>query len=202
MKSPIEAISLAERIGISGVARAGKDSFATILLEVLAERGVLATRFAFANELKREINPFLIAEFGISAWTSDSQEKKVIRPRLVEFGRRMRNLTQGTHWIRQVEKSIEENRSKPPYVITDVRYKEFSFDEVDWIKNEGVLIHVSRILPDGTEVCPANRDEAENDPRLRRHADFLFSWPTFGSKKNEEMEKIVKIFLESNGKTR
>lgn len=60
-------------LGISGVARVGKDTLFTCIKEINKE--INFTRMAFADELKRESDEFLMKNVGISAFTEDENEK-------------------------------------------------------------------------------------------------------------------------------
>ena len=52
-------------IGLTGFARAGKDSFADLAIEDLSDRGAIVTKIAIAAELKNDIQPFLKEKCGI-----------------------------------------------------------------------------------------------------------------------------------------
>jgi len=76
----------------------------------------------------------------------------------------------------KVEKLKEENIVP---IITDVRYIEYKEDEYSWIKSHnGILIHLSRKLDDGSLVPPANIEEKSNDNKLKAVADFAVCWET------------------------
>jgi hypothetical protein len=101
---------------------------------------------------------------------------------MVAHGKIMRSLTNGKYWCDLLEKPLL-NSVKEGNVcfITDVRFCEFKgTDEIYWIKNklEGIIVHVSRILPDGQVVPPANREELKNEPGLIENADFHLKWLT------------------------
>lgn len=156
-------------IGISGPARAGKDTLFEVLDDLFET--VNLTRLAFADALKAECDDFLKTHTGISAFTSDTAEKEIIRPFLVAYGSKVRRKMNPRCWIECIEKSIKENKKDTIYVLTDVRYP----NELDWIEGQGGLsIHVSR---DG--VLPANSEEEINDPILRSRSKLSISVPTF-----------------------
>ena len=52
-------------IGITGVARCGKDTFYAILKKYLEERQIKSQRLAFADDLKKELNDFTKEKFKI-----------------------------------------------------------------------------------------------------------------------------------------
>ncbi len=175
--------------GIGGVARAGKDTFATLLRQEAFNNDYSTITFAFADALKSDLDEALKAKYGISAWTQDPAEKKVIRPELVAHGKGMRDKTGGRYWINQLDELVKTNALSPndlPHspcfaTITDVRYATHPDDEAGWVKSlGGKLVYVERILPDGTTVGPANDEEAANDALVREAADIMVSIPTFG----------------------
>jgi hypothetical protein len=156
-------------IGISGAARAGKDTLFEVLDEIFETFHM--TRLAFADALKEECDEFLKTNTGISAFTKDDEEKEIIRPFLVAYGSNVRRRINPNCWIEGIDRLIRESEKKTIHIITDVRYP----NELDWIEQQGGLsIHVSR---DG--IKPANSEEAENDPILRERSRVRISIPTF-----------------------
>ena len=59
-------------VGISGLARSGKDSFYFFAKDKLKEKGINSCRMAFADELKNECDDFLKDNLGISSFTEVS----------------------------------------------------------------------------------------------------------------------------------
>ena len=89
--------------GIAAFARSGKDTFAKILKNISKEKyGLDSEIISFANALKKALDPWLIEEFGISAFTQDEHEKKIIRPILVAWGEAKRQINPN-YWISKVE---------------------------------------------------------------------------------------------------
>ena len=43
-------------------------------------------RLAFADELKKDVDQFLVEKLGISAFTEVTEEKEIIRPMLTTWG--------------------------------------------------------------------------------------------------------------------
>lgn len=162
--------------GISGVARAGKDTFARLFAQCHDNHGYYCRNIAFADALKREIDPTLQSMYGISAWTQSTAEKVIIRPHLVELGRRRREESDGTHWIKAIDPQVKYWLGDGDNVtVTDCRYA----NEAAWIHSlGGKVIYVERTLPDGTVVGPANVEEALNDPQVRDAADIFVKWDT------------------------
>ena len=166
-------------IGLTGVARSGKDSFFKLVEYKFPERKVV--RLALADALKADIDSFLKQKVGISAFTSFDDEKTFIRPMLVAYGKIMRLKTMGRYWVDKLQPRLDEELGKDSLVVvTDIRYDIYPKDEVHWLReqNGGYLVHISRISPDGSIVPPPNEDEAYNDEKIRKKANYLLSWPT------------------------
>ena len=161
-------------LGLSGVARSGKDTF----FSFIEEEGVKCKRIAFADELKQECLRFLLDNTGISAFTEDPEEKEIIRPFLVTYGTHIRRKLNPYCWIDKVNnkaKNLISSSILP--VITDVRYE----NEAKWVHDMGgKLIHVSR-TEGNNNINPSNREEEENDPILIKKADAHVNWPTYSS---------------------
>lgn len=169
-------------IGISGNATSGKDTLFRLLNKILLEEyNVESRRLALADDLKLEINDFCKKNYGISAFTKDSQEKEFIRPLMVTHGFLKRKETFGKYWTNLLQPKINNllNENLVP-IITDIRYNFYENDEVFWLKsvNNGVLIHVTRYDNTGIRIKPCNKDEEENEPKLIKMADFSLNWPS------------------------
>ena len=178
-------------VGVAGVARSGKDSFYTHLARVV---DLDIERAAFADELKKDVYIFLRDKVSISPFTTDDKEKEIIRPILVAYGRMMRNISNGLYWINKMEKCIKKTRAAST-CITDVRYP----NEVAFIKRKGgIVIHISRLLPDGTMAQPANEEEAEQDPLLINDSDYKLTWNTFKDNNDDYTVFIQKFLNNSN----
>lgn len=209
-------------IALSGVARAGKDTFCKILIDLFAKQGIVAQRYSLADQLKKDLNPFFIEKFGIDIFSCSSQEKELIRPLMVSYGKVWREKSNGTHWTNILSNQIKQNKEKIVPIITDIRYSEFANDELQWVKNNhGILIHIKRYdiqlfdyekadkysfseFPLSYQptiknyILPPNKEEKENDPRMQNGADILFEWKT--NDNYLELKQQVKEFLNSNNK--
>ena len=197
-------------IGISGVARSGKDTFASILTNQLKAAGKSVEKFAFADTLKQDCDEFCKSHLGVSAFTSITEEKNLIRPMLVWFGDAKRKQTEGRYWVDIIDKKVKA--SKADFcLITDVRYDFYPVDEIDWVKKEcdGLVCHVSRwtkeplwaevAIPPETEVKrylvkttakfipPANDHEALNDPKVKAKSDFIVEWENVSDRTMQQL---------------
>lgn len=199
-------------IGIGGVARSGKDTFAGILALKLQQAGKTVRRVSFAEPLKTQVDEFLVKHLAITAFTPTTEEKTLIRPMLVWYGDAQRKRTNGRYWIDLAKKTIEES-NYDYYIITDVRYSAYEKDELHFIKNEmnGQLCHVSKYTKYydfGSNssvrdfVNPANDHERENDPKIKLAADYIVEWPHVSDVKpddllwNPELNEYVDKFIE------
>ena len=166
-------------LGISGVARSGKDTF----FSFMKKSGLKCERLAFADELKRECLKFLLDNTNISSFTEDPVEKEIIRPFLVTYGTHIRRKLNPNCWIDKVNRKAKQLISDNVVpVVTDVRYR----NEADWIHEMGgKLIHISRTkaTPDFGEmpIPPSNQEEKDNDPILISCSDGLVAWQTYPS---------------------
>lgn len=191
-------------VTLSGCARSGKDTFASILINQLQLVGKKVKRVALADPLKEFCDEFCQKNLGISSFTQVPEEKLLIRPLLVWFGDAKRKQTNGRFWIELANKSIEEAKlaGYDYVVVTDVRYDHYEKDEVYWALHEksGVLAHISQYsweYPATTKVShppltrifvpPANDHELLNDPKVSKKAHVRIEWENVGKMSNDEL---------------
>lgn len=190
-------------VGIAGVATSGKDTYYSLLNEVCSEllyRKVI--RFALADNLKKDLADFLFEKYDVDIYNCSASDKSKIRHELVKYAKGMRIASNGRYWIARLTADISSYKKQSSYsesdifCITDIRHFEYQRDEIPWIKkeNNGILIYVEKIFPDGSVCKPANDDESRNDPLLRKHADFTISWRHGDSR--EILKNIVKKQVE------
>lgn len=173
-------------IGISGNARSGKDTLGRNMVSILSDSGIKAKTFSFAHELKKSVDGFLLEQLGISAFTEDSDEKKIIRPFLVNWGTEIMRKKDSEHWIKSIEKKLSEDCVN---IITDVRFE----NELDWVKEkDGLSVFLSR-----KGISPANSYEEENNKLLSENVDLKFFIGNFEDEKlimltsNEILDKLI-----------
>lgn len=175
-------------IGISGYARSGKDTLASILKESLLSSGIKTKVFSFAFSLKNDINDFCNSKIGISSFTEVTELKNKIRPILIAYGQVQRNISNGTYWLNKLKPEIDNFfiDGGTVAIISDLRFKEYEFDEVDFIRSykNNMIITVSRIMENGILNTAAHESESENLPRISRAADYELTWNT-NENKNE-----------------
>ena len=181
-------------IGLSGVARVGKDSFALHLSELIKNKfNTKCQIVSFAHCLKSNINDFIEENVGVSAFTQDTKEKAFIRPLLVAYGMTMRTLNPN-YWILKIEPILKTNeRLGVVSIVTDVRFP----NEVDYLHNfkNSSVIHLKRKENDGTLLSPANEEEAYNDPLCRDKCNYDLTWDTFDQQDSRYKEYIQDHFL-------
>lgn len=177
-------------IGISGLARSGKDSFYEKCIPFLESKGFKYKRFAFADALKEECDPFLKQNVGISAFTEKNNEKEIIRPLLVVYGTHIRRKINKNCWIEKIEPKVKESISDKTFsFITDVRFD----NEIDWVHNlGGETIHITR-----KGIVAPNEDELKNDPILKEKSKFLVEWENFNEENLEYVNKTVSSIMNS-----
>jgi hypothetical protein len=119
-------------IGISGYARSGKDTLADSLLAEFCHRNVCASKFKFANILKKAISRSLeIVELPFSVDTENTEDKTAVRPLLVEFGKFCRSRDMDIFAKRTVDSIEFQFRiGNQIAIVPDLRYQ-----------NEGALLH-------------------------------------------------------------
>lgn len=185
-------------IGVSGVARAGKDSFSEALLHIIKNEGFHTKRYALAEPLKNDCKEFIREKLGLSVWTDNSEEKSIFREMLVWYGKVKRKQTQGKYWTSLLERQVEIE-SPEVCIISDIRYQQYEEDEVYWLKNKkhGVLIHVERTDIHGNLIPPANMDETINDSIVKDQAHFMLNWPTLSPDSTYKLEDFAKMVYNS-----
>jgi len=166
-------------IGIGGLARSGKDTLAKNLAEVIErDWGCEVKIFSFAQELKSQMDEFLIKNYGISAFTEDTEEKNIIRDLLVCHGETMKKFYEKTVWADIVIDKIDSDPERFFPIISDVRF-DFEAERVQ--DQGGSVIHISKI---GNK--PPNEIEAKNDPLVSKVADLNHTWPSYEPDQMEE----------------
>lgn len=177
-------------IGVSGLARSGKDSFYFLSRDKLSNKGIKSCRMAFADELKNECDEFLRSNLGISSFTENNSEKEFIRPFLVTYGTHLRRKADPNCWISKIDSRVKEKQNTEKIIfVTDVRFE----NEIDWIHSlGGKSVHVTR-----RGIAAPNQEELENDPILKSKSDFFIEWLDFAPENENEISNIVDEALQS-----
>lgn len=178
-------------IGLSGYARAGKDSLCIALIEAFKEKYNLeARRFSIAGDcIRKDLDKLISDKTDLSVYTTRDKEKTLLRPMFVEYGRLMRNTTKGRYFIEKLtaDKTFRKNNIS---IITDIRYIEYPKDEVWWLKDEvkGTLFYIER---EGLE--PANNFEFTNNKIIKSLAEQIILTPEYKDLRTykKEIKKIA-----------
>lgn len=169
-------------IGISGAARAGKDTLCRALIREFKKINLIAVRKSIAGDtVKKDLQDLLMQKLNIDSFTENTDEKTLLRPILVEYGKLMRNNSQGRYFIDNFEYSKNTIN-----IIPDIRYAEYKKDELSWLKDEakGVLIFLER-----EEISDANETEKINNKIIRNFADHYIKWGRLNE--DDENEKTL-----------
>lgn len=165
-------------IFLTSTARSGKDSITQGFIRALEKQGIFAKRYAFADELKKKLDPLLLLNHNISAFTEDSAEKPLIRGMLLAYGQMCRKIDEN-HWVKTVEKAIKSAEKPHLAIVSDCRY----INEFNYFGGEKFLLHITRYDEDNKEYPPIGTDEEINNPILKKEANFPFSWEDCGDNK-------------------
>lgn len=166
--------------GLSGYAGCGKDTFFDIARLILSKKGLTCQRFALADELKRDIRPFILDKTNIDILSCTRVDKEIIRPLMVDYGEIKRILSNGRQWVDLVDRQVKESKADVLF-ITDIRHDVYAKDEYYWLKNEcgGNLIYIERFcIEDGYKVYlkAPNKEELANNGSLEKKCDLKVSW--------------------------
>ena len=208
-------------IGVSGFARSGKNLFCDIAEKVLKEKFNLSSKtYALAYLLKKDCEPFIREKLGLSAFSEKTEDKNLFREMLVWYGGVKRKQTEGRYWTGLLHEELKKDTNDVNF-ISDIRYVEYSGDEIFWLKKElgGKLVHISKYTygfpTDGrhyrvndlskkiyTEA--PNQHEAINDPKIRFLADYKVEWEqvtTNGNKQDLVNNVVLNTIVEDCLKT-
>ena len=169
-------------IGVTGLARSGKDIYCKIAQSILSANGFHPQKYAFADALKTDVEPFLRDVCKCDVWTDNTEIKTDIRDFLVWYGTTWWRKREPTRWIRLVEEKMKSESWVNASLISDVRYP----NEGHWVHSkDGWLVHISKYVklsPDAGKTwkrkyqVPPNEQEAKNDPIMQEMSDYKVQW--------------------------
>lgn len=187
-------------IAINGYAQVGKDTFFTLLKEMLPHKTV--TRIAFADALKEEVNDVATA-FGYDVFNLSKEQKAQIRALLVWWGCERRR-KDPDYWVNLVKERLESSPPSDVRVITDNRF----LNETLWVKSlpNPIILSIKRYnmvpnigkSPNLVWFDPANDEEKENQPKISQYSDFSIEWPSV-EKSINELKIYVDFFIKTFG---
>ena len=173
-------------IGISGAARSGKDTLCKALIRFFKSKNIEAERKSIAGDIvKHDLKKIIKTKANINTFTENTEEKTLIRPLLVEYGKLMRNQTEGRYFIEKFKKTNNKIT-----IIPDIRYAEYDADELQWIKDEeqGFLIFI-----DHQYVSDANITEKINNKIIKKQVHYKLKWSTLNESNPIDLDQINKI---------
>lgn len=177
-------------IGLTGLARSGKDTFFEFAKSFFISNNFNINnikKYAFADALKMECKDFIFNNSGINVLNPTEDEKKKIRPLLVAYGTHLKRAINPNCWIEKISKNvIDEHNNGNIVFITDVRYP----NEAQWIQDQGgSIIHISRI-----NNSSANTEESINDPIIKKMTCLHFSWESFKDGATDPLSMVTSFF--------
>lgn len=177
------------KIILLGMSRmVGKDTFFNLLNELYPNKFI---RFAFADSLKSKLNNLSIEMFNKYIGELNGEQKEIMRPIMIEFGRAWRKIDP-LHWPKIVYKKILQLKGENLEFIPcccDLRF----YNELEFFKNiygsECIFIEINRIgAPEPTE------EEKKNIPLLKKYVDYNLTWPTISDNLDELKPYVVKFY--------
>jgi hypothetical protein len=161
--------------GIFGNRRVGKDTFFSLVKNLDKD----AISYAFADELKKDLAPFIKEKFDIDIFTADGPEKELVRDLLIAYGK-VRRKQDIDYWVDIVAKQIIFNKifslddkidSKNQY-IKDMRF----INEYIYLKNlfgeDFILIGIER-----EGAVEPTEEEKIHGPEVAKVVDHWIRWP-------------------------
>lgn len=174
-------------IGICGYARSGKDT----LCSLLRKTSPYFRRYAFADALKRDLEPFIRDKFGWDIFDLTDKQKVIVRPILIAYGCAQREAGNGLHWVYHLDLEIASDGLADTFipVITDFRF----INEVNYFKNKyGKDFILAEVIRDDIPTPPT--EEQINHPKLSAVADIKIHWPTIKTNVTELMPYVTSGF--------
>jgi hypothetical protein len=170
-------------IGISGAARSGKDTLCRSLIREFQKINKQAVRKSLAGDIiKNDLNILTQSKLSLNCFTENTKEKELLRPLMVEYGKLMRNKTEGRYFTNNF--LPESNKIN---IIPDIRYAEYENDEIYWLKNEmnGFLIFLER-----EGIDSANETEEENNKKIKIKSHLYLKWDSLDENDPDQLKII------------
>lgn len=176
---------------LSGIAGSGKDTFFHLASEMFPN---IFERFAFADELKKELSGKIKKDYDIDIFSCSREEKEKVRELLISHGMKRREESQGEYWVKKITPWLKACKKMP--IITDFRF----LNERTLLSKsfETYSIHIETFCPKrGICFSPSIPEEIENNPSLKLCAEDNVFWPdskgNISLLKPYVMESIIKI---------
>ncbi len=174
-------------IGISGIARSGKDTLAKSFKRIIEQKLELDVEIiSLANQLKEDLDDLIIKNFGFSAFSDNTKEKNLIRPILVSYGECMKEKFGNHVWV---EKLMDKRDKDKFTIVPDIR---FDFEAIFFAeKLNAEIIHISL---EGNDYV--NDIEKVNDPLVQELSNIKHTWPVLHPDQVELCDAHADILLQ------
>lgn len=171
-------------IEVCGIARSGKNTFCNIAEDILIHNHYRVKQYSFADQLRREVEPFLRDVCKVDVWTQDTELKKDIRDFLVWYGTTWWRKRDPKRWIRVVDIAIKADlRYFDIVLVPDGRYP----NEIEWAHScGGYVVHVTAYEKGSLNktirlyFTAPNEQEHFNDPIVKEQSDYKLEWEAKG----------------------
>lgn len=175
-------------IGISGIARAGKDTLAGCFKKIIEREFDCEVEIvSLAKQLKSDLEEVISSNFDFDVHTENTKDKNLIRPILVAYGESMKEKWGDKIWIQKLTKSLEKRKEKKFYILADVR---FDFEAIYLIERYNAeIIHISK---DGNKYV--NEIEKINDPLVQELSHQKQTWPPYHPDEHENCQAHAEIY--------
>lgn len=156
-------------IAITGTRGVGKDT----LVALLQRLHYGTARFAFADQLRKDLEQFVTAYFEQDVWTTDPEIKERLRPLLIGYGMAQRSFDP-EYWADRTIAAIKLDRIAYPDMlacIADCRFENEAIRLREAFGASFILINLTR------EGSPPPTDEEEKHFRqVAAMADYHLHW--------------------------
>ena len=152
-------------IGLTAHAKTGKDTLAGALTSRYSQMGF--QRFAFADNLKKNLSTFIQRYFGYDVFNLTNEQKEIVRPLFIAFGCAKRKID-ADYWVKQVDLQIEG--AHLPIVITDFR---FPSEAKYFAEKYGKDFHLFELKRDGVPTPPD--EELVNQPLMKPYVEMTIT---------------------------
>lgn len=173
-------------IGITATRCSGKD----LLYQRFRDLSPRFIRYAFADQLKVDLEPLVRDKFGWDMQSLDAKQKEIVRPILIAYGMAQREIDP-LYWVKIVCNSIDrvanydlEYARQFIHVITDVRFE----NEEEYMRQKyGAsfkLVALRRY-----DAPPPTQEEEKHYLKVEGRADCRLVW---GNDTEEEQRSLAR----------
>ena len=164
-------------ISVSSIAEGGKDTLFHIIQKKYPQFEF--KNIKFANQLRNETYEILEENFGYNVFSEDREQKEKFRNFLVLWAD-MKRKQNPQHYLNYIKYQLKHKNKKNIYVLTDLRFAQAEYDEINFCLENGPVIHIEKYFLDKNNnkvfQPPPNRFEAENDPKIKNLSTHHIVW--------------------------